>query len=539
MLNLQGIKQNIEEPRDALLATVCKKLRIPEAFILEWVISKEAIDARKKPTIFRVFNIDIRVSASNEAMVLSKALKAGIKADRVFRTPFVLPTSEREFSNRPIVCGFGPCGIFAALILAEAGLKPIVLERGASMEERVRAVENFWETGQLDETTNVQYGEGGAGTFSDAKLTTGTGNPLNKYILSQFVEAGAPEDILYKNKPHVGTDKIRRVVVHLRKKIEALGGEIRFRSTMTELLWDEDTVRGVCVNDDDFLSADTVILALGHSARDSFRSLYEKGLGMAQKPFSMGVRVEHLQADVNQNQYGDVFQKYDLPPAEYKLSVRTEEGRGVYTFCMCPGGYVVASASKNGELVINGMSYRSRDSKNANAAVLVDVRTSDYDSAHPLAGLAFQEKYERLAFEVGGCTFKAPAESIGDFLGRIKRNQSDQNRIVATYKPGVTWTGLEACLPPFVTAALREALPKFGEKLTGFDCNDAMLTGIESRSSSPVRVLRNEEGQTLSALGKPIAGLYTGGEGAGYAGGIMSAAADGIYLAQSALRTRD
>lgn len=542
MLNVQGIKLDIEQPREALLPMVCKKLRIPETLIEDWAISKEAIDARKKTTICRVFNVDITVANGKEAFVLSKAAKAGIKVEKVVRTSFVLPSADRKFSHRPIVCGFGPCGIFAALILAEAGLKPIVLERGASMEHRVRAVEKFWETGQLNETTNVQYGEGGAGTFSDAKLTTGTGNSLNRYILSQFVKAGAPEDILYKNKPHVGTDKIRSVVVHLRKKIEALGGEVRFDSMMSELMCTEDTVCGVHVNDEYFLPADTVILALGHSARDSFRMLHEKGLGMAQKPFSMGVRVEHLQADINECQYGQAIQKWELPPAEYKLSVRTEDGRGVYTFCMCPGGYVVASASKNGELVTNGMSYRSRDSHNANAALLVDVRTSDYHSTHPLAGLAFQEKYEKLAFEAGGCNFKAPAESVGDFLGRadcVHKGAWTENQMVASYKPGVTWTKLETCLPPFVTQALREALPKIGEKLAGFDCNNAILTGIESRSSSPVRILRNAQGSTVNRLGQRIVGLYTGGEGAGYAGGIMSAAADGIYLAQASLRTRE
>ena len=539
MLSLQGIKLRIDEPREALLSDICKRLRISEALIEEWSISKEAIDARKKSALCRVFNIDIKVPESKEDLVLNKAKKAGITAKRVIRTPFVLPAISREMKHRPLVCGFGPCGIFAGYILAQAGLRPIILERGASMEERVQAVNSFWETGRLNETTNVQFGEGGAGTFSDAKLTTGTGNPVNQYILSEFVSAGAPEDILYKSKPHVGTDIIRKVVVNLRKRIEALGGEVRFQSAMTELSCPDGLLRGISVNNDYFLNADVVILALGHSARDSVRMLYHQDIGMAQKPFSMGLRIEHLQADINRSQYGGAAERLGLPPAEYKLSFRTESGRGVYTFCMCPGGYVVASASLNGELVVNGMSYRSRDSHNANSAVLVDVYPSDYASEHPLSGLEFQETYERLAFNAGGKSFYAPVQRLGEFLGTIHNDDCKEKQIIPTYRPGVTWTKLDACLPPFVAAALREALPRLGEKLPGFDHKDAVLTGIESRSSSPVRILRNARGEAMTSLGEPIVGLYAGGEGAGYAGGIMSAAADGIYLAQAALQRRE
>ena len=539
MLSIQGIKLKIEEPREAVFTMMCKKLRISETLIKKWSISKESIDARKKTALCRVFNIEIEAKEGNEEFIIRQAAKAGIKVRKVVPVPFVLPRKDQEFKHRPIVCGFGPCGIFAAYIFAQLGLRPIVLERGSSMEERVRAVNTFWETGVLNESTNVQFGEGGAGTFSDAKLTTGTGNPVNRYILSAFVEAGAPEDILFKNKPHVGTDIIRKVVVNLRKKIEELGGEVRFQSTMTDLCCTDGVLRGVYINNDCFLDADTVVLALGHSARDSFRMLYGKGLGMAQKQFSMGVRVEHLQSDINKSQYGDQAQNLSVPPAEYKLSFRTAGGRGVYTFCMCPGGYVVASASRQGELVVNGMSYRSRDSDNANSAVLVDVYTSDYASQHPLSGLDFQEKYERLAFEAGGRNFKAPAQHVGDFLKMPQGNSCSRKHIAPTYRPGVTWTELDNCLPSFVSDALREAFPKLGEKLSGFDHRDAVLTGIESRSSSPVRILRTPQGETMSALGEPIVGLYAGGEGAGYAGGIMSAAADGIYLAQAALRRRE
>jgi len=539
MLNLQGIKLRAEESPEKLLSVTCKKLKISEALLVGCEIAKESIDARKQSSIFRVFNINVSVANGKEEFVLRQAAKAGIKATKVLDSPFVFPLADREFSHRPLVCGFGPCGIFAALVFAQLGLNPIVIERGASMEKRVEAVKKFWETGQLDEATNVQFGEGGAGTFSDAKLTTGTGNPINRYILSEFVEAGAPADILYKSKPHVRTDVIRKVVVNLREKIESLGGEVRFQSMMTDLDYSNGYLRGIWVNDEYFLEADTVILSLGHSARDSFRMLYKKEIGMAQKQFSMGVRAEHLQSEINKSQYGENAQNLHLPPAEYKLSFQTSSGRGVYTFCMCPGGYVVASASQKGELVTNGMSYRSRNSKNANSAVLVDVRTSDYDTPHPLAGLEFQEKYEKLAFAAGGQNFRAPAEYLRDFLGVSYEREDAENRIVPSYRPGVTWTNIDACLPPFVVDSLREAWPKFGEKLIGFDDGDTVLTGIESRSSSPVRILRNSKGETVSALGMPIKGLYSGGEGAGYAGGIMSAAADGFYLAQSALRRRE
>ncbi|NCB41234.1 MAG: hypothetical protein EOM59_01240 [Clostridia bacterium] len=539
MLNIQGLKLRIEESPDQLIAAVCKKLKISEALIVGYEIAKESIDARNKSNIFRVFNLNITVPTGKEEFVLKQAARAGIKAGKALEDSFVFPIVERKFIHRPVVCGFGPCGIFAALVFARLGLNPIVIERGASMEERVEAVKEFWETGKLDETTNVQFGEGGAGTFSDAKLTTGTGNPVNRYILSEFVEAGAPVDILYKNKPHVGTDVIRKVVVKLREKIQMLGGEVRFQSMMSDLKYADGRLCGIKVNDAYFLEADTVILALGHSARDSFRMLYKNGIGMAQKQFSMGVRVEHLQSEINKSQYGENFQSFNIPPAEYKLSFQTSSGRGVYTFCMCPGGYVVASASKNGELVTNGMSYHSRNSKNANSAVLVDVRPSDYASSHPLAGLEFQEKYERLAFEAGGKNFRAPAEYLRDFLGVSYSKGDVHNRIIPSYRPGVTWTKLDACLPPFVVDSLREAWPKLGGKLAGFDEEDSVLTGIESRSSSPVRILRYPTGETVNDIGLPIAGLYSGGEGAGYAGGIMSAAADGFYLAQSALRRRD
>ncbi len=539
MIRIHGIKLNINESSAGLLSNVCKKLRIPEHTIRRWNIVKESLDAREKPKIFRVFSLDITESSLGDAELLDKAKKAGINAIKVKAEPYAPPCVERVFSSRPVICGFGPCGIFAALTLSRLGLRPIVLERGGAMEERVKAVAEFWDDGKLNVATNVQFGEGGAGTFSDGKLTTGTSDPVNQLILSEFVAAGASEDILYKQKPHIGTDVLRKVVVNIRKTIEELGGEVLFLSRMTALEYDEGGIRGIFVNETDYIPTDTVILALGHSARDSFRMLYGKGIAMEQKQFSMGVRIEHLQEDIDKSQYGTSGKMLNLPPAEYKLSTRTRGGRGVYTFCMCPGGYVVASASAEGGLVTNGMSNRNRDGKNANSAVLVDVYTSDFPNAHPLAGIDFQERYEAMAYEAGGANYNAPVQLLGDFMRHKTAYESAEGSVAPSYRPGVYWTELDRCLPEFVAESIREALPEFGKKLIGFDCPNAVLTALESRSSSPVKILRNKKGEAISSSGYFINGLYPGGEGAGYAGGIMSAAADGIHLAESAVRKRD
>jgi uncharacterized protein len=539
MIRVHGIKLNAGEPTSSLLPVLCRKLRIPEASVRRWVVARESLDAREKPKIFRVFSLDIAESSISEEELLNKAKRAGLSGAKIFEDTYQLASATRAFTLPPVVCGFGPCGIFAALVLARLGLKPIVLERGAPMAQRIKSVEEFWSTGKLDPITNVQFGEGGAGTFSDGKLTTGTADPAYRFILSEFVAAGAPEDILYKQKPHIGTDLLRKVVVNIRRTIEDLGGQVRFFSRVTSLEYEGASISGVWVNGADFIPADTVILALGHSARDSFSMLHAQGLAMEQKQFSMGVRIEHLQESIDRSQYGAPGKSLQLPPAEYKLSVRTGEGRGVYTFCMCPGGYVVASASEPGGLVTNGMSNRNRNGKNANAALLVDVYPSDFPTAHPLAGVEFQKKYEALAFQAGGGNYKAPAQLLGDFIRQQATRTDHDGPVDPSYRPGITWTDLDSCLPAFVSKSIREALPKLGRKLSGFDCPGAVLTGIESRSSSPVRILRNKKGEAISSSEVYIKGLYPGGEGAGYAGGIMSAAADGVHLAESAARRRD
>ena len=530
MLRIHEIKLRTDEPSDRLVIKAERRLRLPKGSLIAVNIVKESLDAREKPVIYRVFSLDI-ISELSDEQLLSAAKKAGVKAAVVSgNEKYQLPEMRRAPMQRPVVAGFGPCGMFAALVLAEYGLKPVVLERGACMDERIAAATEFWRSGSLNRNANVQFGEGGAGTFSDGKLTTGTKDAAQRFVLESFVDAGAPADILYKQHPHIGTDVLRRVVVNIRKKIESLGGEILFGTQLTEIDMQSGRVRGVRANDR-YIRTDDVILALGHSARDTMEYLYSQGLSMEQKPFSMGVRIEHLQTDVDNAQYAGDSRELGLTPAEYKLFTGAG-GRGVYTFCMCPGGYVVASASEDGLLVTNGMSNADRAGRNANSALLCDVRPEDFGSDHPLAGMYFQEKYERLAFELGGADYKAPAQTVGSFLGT---GNNLPGKVEPTYKPGVVFTDIKKCLPDFVSDSLKEALPQLGRKMKGFDAPDAVLTAVESRSSSPVRIIRSKR-LLAERGGTEIKGLYPGGEGAGYAGGIMSAACDGIHLAEMIVR---
>ena len=543
MITIHGIKLDIKSGTDRLPGKAERQLRIPAGSLVSARIVKESLDAREKPRIYRVYSLEVeslksdewlieacnrtntRYTAENPARFEIRALQ-GHSADG---EEFTEDPARSESGGsgicglRPAVVGFGPCGMFAALALAEYGLRPVVLERGGCMEERVKAVERFWNGGPLDPECNVQFGEGGAGTFSDGKLTTGTRSPYSQWILEQFVDAGASPDILYKQKPHIGTDVLRGVVVNIRKKIESLGGEVRFGCRLEEVLIENRAVTGVRYmkyGTEETLNTDTVILALGHSARDTIRALYAEGLAMEQKPFSMGVRIEHPQSLIDMAQYGALHEELGIGPADYKLNVKTSEGRGVYTFCMCPGGYVINASSVPGMLAVNGMSNSDRGSGTANSALLADVLPEDYASDHPLAGVAFQEKYERLAYELGGG--RPPRQTVGSFLGTPEDEQTGSCNNDRSAAPQADLT---KCLPDFVSDALREALPMLGRKLQGFDSPDALLTAIESRSSSPVRIKRDPE--TLQA----VKGLYPAGEGAGYAGGIMSAAADGVRIA--------
>ena len=553
MIRIHGIKLRLDQGKDRLIRKAERQLRVPAGTIESARIAKESLDAREKPVLYRVYSLDIESSRPDEWLI-EACKKTGTRWSEEKEEAYRPLPLGFECSKRPVIAGFGPCGMFAALALAHYGLRPVVLERGGCMEERIEAVERFWKGGSLDPECNVQFGEGGAGTFSDGKLTTGTRSPYSRWILEQFADAGASPEILYKQKPHIGTDVLRGVVVEIRKKIESLGGEVRFGCRLEELVLEGGSLRAVKYSAAktegpdrapasggrimETLETDVLILALGHSARDTVRALYAAGIRMEHKPFSIGVRIEHPQSLIDLAQYGALHEDLGIGPADYKLNVKTSSGRGVYTFCMCPGGYVINASSAPGMLAVNGMSNSDRGSGTANSALLADVLPEDYaaeSGTHPLAGMAFQEKYERLAFELGGG--KPPKQTVGSFLGTegaapqtaVKTGSAAMQAAAIPSGAAIQENAsadLTKCLPGFASDALREALPLLGKKLKGFDSPDAVLTALESRSSSPVRIKRDPE--TLQA----IPGLFPAGEGAGYAGGIMSAAADGVRAAE-------
>jgi len=497
MYRIHEIKLNIDEDKSKIPDRIISKLGKPELKVTEYRIVKESIDARDKGDIKFVYSIDFSIDDPEIELKLDQP--KSVEYDYVEKGTEVM-------KNRPVIVGFGPAGIFSALILAEMGYKPLVLERGKAMDQRITDVENLWDNGILNPESNPQFGEGGAGTFSDGKLTTQIKDKRIGKVLNEFAKAGSGEEILYKQKPHIGTDLLRGVVVNLRKKIISLGGEIRFESKVTGLKLADGEICAVEVNGNEVIETENLILAIGHSARDTFKYLNRIGLKMSQKPFSIGVRIEHLQTLINKSQYGNAE---GLGAAEYKLSHQCKNGRGVYTFCMCPGGEVIVTSSSEGTVVINGMSNNARDGKNANSGLLVDVRTEDFESEDPLAGIYFQEKYENKAFKVAGGRYKAPKCSLGEFV----KNKGG----------GV---GVRASLPEFAIESILEAVPFMGRKLRGFDTPDAILSAVETRSSSPVRIERDEDYQGT------IKGIYPCGEGAGYSGGITSAAVDGIKIAE-------
>ena len=520
MIRLRDISLPPEHNAHQLQFEAAQMLRISNSKIRQLRIVRRSVDARKKPDVRIIYTIDVAVDGSeNKILKQSGCKRASIAPVSYYKPPKNTLSSEK----RPVVVGFGPAGMFAALILAMAGLKPLVLERGEDAQSRHDKVEKFFATGELDTKSNVQFGEGGAGTFSDGKLNTGVNNPRIGWVLEQFVKAGAREDILYDAKPHVGTDVLLTVVQNLRKRIIALGGEVRFNTQLTGLILEGDKLTGLKTAEGEEILCDHAVLAIGHSARDTFEMLEATGIPMEPKPFAMGVRIEHKQSAVDEAQYGR--QDPVLPPADYKLVQHLDNGT-VYTFCMCPGGYVVAAASEEGRICTNGMSYADREGENANAALLVTLNPADFPYEGTLGGMQWQREIEEKAYGVSG-SYKAPAQKVGDFLAG-KASQGP-GKVEPTYRPGVTWCDLHEFLPGKITRALAEALPKLDGKLKGYADPDAVLTAPETRSSSPVRILRDDSRQSR------IRGLYPTGEGAGYAGGIMSAAVDGIQTAEAIL----
>jgi hypothetical protein len=521
MLRVNGIRLSLNEEEGQIKSKLAQKLKVNENEIIRYNIFRQSVDARRNHMIYFVYTVDVELQ--NEQRIL-KRLKDG---DVKFAPPRgyeYVKTGTEEPEGRPVVVGTGPAGLFAGLILAQMGYKPLLLERGADVDTRTKIVRAFWENGRLNEECNVQFGEGGAGTFSDGKLTTLIKDKRCAKVLEELVRAGAPEKITYSHKPHVGTDILKRVVKNIRKRIEKLGGEVRFNTKVTGLVLANDRLKGLRINEGEVLHTGIVVLAIGHSARDTFTMLNDHGVHMSPKPFSIGVRIEHPQQLIDRAQYKKFAGHPKLGPAEYKMAYHSPTGRSAYTFCMCPGGTVVAAASDAGCVVTNGMSEYARDKENANSALLVGVRPDDYGSNHPLAGVEFQRRWERKAFELGGRNYGAPVQLVGDFLA--DRASKSLGPVKPSYTGSVTLAELKNCLPEYVIVTLREAIKEFDNKIKGFALPGAVLTGVETRSSSPVRIHRNEQGESN------ITGLYPAGEGAGYAGGIISSAVDGIRMAE-------
>lgn len=525
MLRIDNLKLPVGAKEDKLRAACAHALRVSEEALVSVHLLRRSIDAREGVKLVCSAVVEVK----NESGVLRRCKNKNVQpyAPKKYTPP--APVSAPEVS--PVVIGAGPAGLFCALLLARCGARPILLERGRAVEQRKRDVEHFWRTGELDLTSNVQFGEGGAGAFSDGKLNTGTKDLRHGYILEEFVRFGASEDILVDAKPHVGTDKLYVVLQNLRREIIDRGGEVRFSHKVVDIEQNSGSVMALRVSAPEgeyTLPTKHVVLAPGHSARDTFEMLQKRGVPMEPKPFAVGVRIEHRQRDMDLAQYKEAAGRYGLPPTSYKLSCHTEEGRGVFSFCVCPGGEVVAAASEEKRVVTNGMSEFARDGENINGGLLVSVTPEDFPSGDTLAGVQFQRELEDAAYRLGGGNYTAPAQRVEDFLKH--RPSTGAGKVVPTYLPSVRWCDLHGCLPPFVCEALEEGLPMLGRKLRGFDAPDAVLTAVETRSSSPVRIVRDN-----LSFRSALRGLYPCGEGAGYAGGIMSAAADGLRVAEMIL----
>ncbi len=525
MLRLTEFKLPLDHPEGAIKCGILARLAIDENELVRYSVFRRGVDARKRSAVAFIYTLDVEVL--HEAKVVERVKHDG----RVTQTPDTryrfVATAPHNPAIRPIVIGTGPCGLFAGLLLAQMGFHPILLERGKAVRERTKDTFGLWRKSILNPESNVQFGEGGAGTFSDGKLYSQIRDPrfLGRKVLTEFVNAGAPPEILYVSKPHIGTFRLVGMLENMRASIHALGGEIRFQSRVEDIDIHEGQVRGVTLAGGDYIATEHVVLAVGHSARDTFHMLHDRGVAIEAKSFSIGLRIEHPQSIIDRARYGSVAGHPLLGAADYKLAHHCANGRTVYSFCMCPGGTVVAAASEPGHVVTNGMSQYSRNERNANAGIVVGITPDDYPG-RPLAGIGFQRRWEALAYAAGGGNYCAPAQRVGDFLAR--RPSTTPGSVAPSYTPGVRMTDLSTCIPDYAVEALREALPAFEKRIKGFAMDDAILTGVETRTSSPIRIKRNAKYQSIN-----VRGLYPAGEGAGYAGGILSAAVDGIEVAEA------